>query len=244
MAPDGPLFFACCCDTYFAAYAERFVRQLSSLCPEGWYLIHVMNPSPEGESLRERLRSEFPRGDFSAETCRVDGAFYASRRFMLCPAILQRYSCDVIVMDIDSFLHPTFPTLLEKSRDAALAYIANVTELLPSFLISAAYLYLPKNSPIAHTFTSNAAAYLARKLTEPMVPWTVDQAALYWALCQLGPARRETMNLAAQVPHAISSIVDETGHIVDQATRMSRRQGGNLQYLQFDENRRPVFTQN
>lgn len=239
--PSPLLVFACCCDSYFRAYGERFVAQLSAALPQASYLIHVLNPSPAAHAMGERLRRDFPHGTISFEECREDGALYASRRFMLAPLLRQLHAGDLLIMDVDSVFTGPIADLVAASRRAGMAYFGNAGELLPSLVVSAAYLYLPRASPVADRFLASVAAYLHRKLAEPVVFWTVDQAALFRGVCLLEARRNDALDLSTVFPEGVMAICADDGHVVPEDMRRARRQGGDLQALSYDEKRRPIL---
>lgn len=241
LTPEGPLFMAACCETYFEAYGERFIRSLSARLPGAWFLIHVMNPGGEGPATRARLRREFPRGGFSTEAGRSDASWYASRRFTLCRAARTRYRGDLVVMDVDSVFQEGFAALLDRSRGADVAYIGNAAQLSPSLIVSAAHVFLRGGGPVADALVGHCDRYLRAKLGEPAAPWTVDQAALWRALCLLAEDRKRAVDLAATIPNALDRIVATGGHVIDQGERLARRSNREEFPYHFDQNRRPVF---
>ncbi|MEI8397371.1 MAG: hypothetical protein WCF85_21850 [Rhodospirillaceae bacterium] len=149
---DGLIVFAACCETYFLAYGERFIRGLVAVCSNASCLIHVMNPDAAGDAARAGLRNEFPRTGFSTETGPTSGGWYASRRFLLCPVVQEHYRRDLVVMDVDSVFDQRFTALLDASAGSELAYIGNSQQCLPSLLVSAAYLFHKAGSMVAARF--------------------------------------------------------------------------------------------
>lgn len=239
IAGPGPLFFACCDEIYFIAYAERFLRSLNTARPGSAALIHVINPDARGEALRARLTHEFPAAAFSTEIGPADTAYYASRRLMLGPAVRQRYPLDLVMMDVDSIFPAYLPALLDRARESALAYIAPPEQILPYLRVSGAFLYLPANSAVADAFLAHCAGYLDRKFNEGEAAWFVDQAALFRALC-LCRGDGDVLDLAAGDPNVLGGFVGP--HLVTQAMREgSSSRNRSIRDVTFDADLRPMI---
>lgn len=239
LAPAGPLLLACCDDRYFCAYAERFLRSLNAALPNAAFLIHVINPDADGQRLRTRLAKEFPAGAFSFETGPSDAAFFAGRRFMIAATVRRRYGADIAIVDMDSVFAGAFERLLARARQAPVAYIAPPGNILPTLLVSGAFLCV-KADAAADAFLDRCQAYLQRKFAAGEGGWYIDQAALFRAVCISRETGGAILDLAADDPTVLDGLVGP--HIVAEATRLSwRSRNRSVSGVTFDGDLRPTY---
>lgn len=238
----GPLVMACADETYFQAYGPRFLASLNTALPGARWLIHIINPCAEGESLRQDLLARYPNGAIGTEHAAPDATYYASRRFMLCGAV-HRQGCSVLVCDMDSIFPADLPAILDRAGAAGLAYVRpDKWGLAPQLMISGAFLFLAAGSRIAADFCRHVETYLRAKVNEGQSLWTMDQAALFRGLCLLGEASRaDTRDLSADDPAILSSFA--APHLIGQDVRRSAPSRSlHFNNLSFGPDLRPIVT--
>lgn len=240
--PDSDLLLlTACCDRYFTAYAERFLTGAAQALPGVPALIHVINPTPDGDALRARLAGVFPLARFTTETGRADAPFLSCRRLTLAPALRRHAHRDLLVLDVDSVFPAATAAMVAACRGAAVATVSNREALLPTLLVSCAWVFLSVDAPATDRFLSLCTTYLHRKLAEPVVFWTVDQAALFRALCLLPDRATQARDLRDSFPAGIRAFVAADGHIVSTADRQASRRITPVKSVSFGPDLRPLF---
>lgn len=246
LPPSDLLIFAASCERYFLSYGDRFIREAHRRLPDAVIQIHIINPTPDGEALRAVLQQQVPRCVFSSEQYppqpgRSDAIYFACRRLMLAPALRHHAGRDLVVLDIDSVFPETFDEILSDSRSADVAVFCPSGALLPSLRVSCAFLFLKSARPAADQFLDLTSAFLQRKLSEDVTFWTVDQAALFQALCLLPDRNSAVLDLTSRFPAGIQCLVDPEGHRVPAGERQARRQSRPISAVTFDQANRPIF---
>jgi hypothetical protein len=103
---------AAACDAkYFALFAPGFVRSAAALLPDMTMHFHVVAPDAATGPLFAELAEAAPGLALNLSTEPAgpwrSGAYYASSRFLIGPALLERYGRRVMLTDIDvEFLAP------------------------------------------------------------------------------------------------------------------------------------------
>lgn len=201
--PDLPiagdsLIMASADDGYCRIYGERLLDSVARYCPQTACLLHVMNPTDEGERVRQDWRQRYPFAAFVTESAPADVPYYAARRFMLINAVRRHYGRAVVLMDMDGYLEQGMPELLPRLRQHPLALIfrrptpvrAGQPNILYDAFLDARCVYAHADSVVADRFFDRTAAYLAHKRADDAVFWCWDESALCHAFCCLDAAER------------------------------------------------------
>ena len=101
-----PYVLAAACDArYFARFAPGFVESAARTMPGVTLHFHVMEPDAATAALYRELALSAPALAFNlsteAESPFKSGAYYASARFLIGPALLRRYDRPLVLLDAD-----------------------------------------------------------------------------------------------------------------------------------------------
>ncbi|HLN26021.1 MAG TPA: hypothetical protein VK558_18785 [Patescibacteria group bacterium] len=236
----GPLVVACCDERYLHAYADRFAATLAAACPATGALITVINPTAESEALRQNLTARFPLLAFASDSGPDLPAFYASHRFLTAEALLESTGRDLVLTDIDSAFPPDFSEIIAQTSRSPIAMIGKADAVEPSLRVYAALLGVRNGTP-GRAFLRHAADYLRGKLAEETPVWTMDQAALFRALCLSRAEDCADLNVTLAGRFALPDAM-VAAHSIPLAARMTDR-GGHADYiLRFDTDHRPLMS--
>jgi hypothetical protein len=231
------LVLACCDRRYFRAYAARFLEQVGRLSGcRAW--IHVVNP--DAADCRALAGLAGPGRCLTSGAGAEQAAALASLRFQLAAA--RPLAVPVLLADIDGVFPEGFEALLAAAAAAApVGYVGVPRAWAPSLVVAAALLCV-QPGPVGRRFLQDAAAYLEAKLAEPVPVWTVDQAALFRAVCLARARHDPVVELGSLLPGRFRLPADLTaGHeIAFEERRQQRGVFGEAGYqVVFDADRRP-----
>lgn len=236
---NSTLLAACCDADYLSVYAERYLTAATALLPEQPILIHVINPSDETWALQKALSERFPLVRFSTEHGPALPHYYASVRFLIAADIMKSLNCHLILTDIDIVLGDRIGSVIDEAKKHSLA-VVTTDEVMPS-LRPWAGLLAARNSDVSLRFFADIKSYLVGKLAEEVPVWTVDQAALFRAMCLF---RDEIHDLSddtrgsLDIPRYLT--VD---HVIGKEDRLVRRTGVERPIaISFDNEIRPVIS--
>jgi hypothetical protein len=236
----GPLVVACCDERYLHAYAERFAASLAAACPDAGVLITVVNPTAASEPLRQTLSARFPLLAFASDSGPDLPAFYASHRFLIAESVLDHSGRDLLLTDIDSEFPPDFGEIIAQAGRSPIAILGKADAVEPSLRVYAALLGI-RNGAEGRTFLHHTADYLRGKLAEETPVWTVDQAALFRALCLSRAEDCQDLNVILAGRFALPQVM-VAPHSIPLAARMTDRGGDSDYVLRFDNDQRPLMT--
>lgn len=169
--PD-PLIFAACDGGYFDRFGARFLQVVTGLGPVH---IHIVNPRPgQIASFRATAGPDVFLSHETVSKDRSNSPYYACARFFAAEAVMQRYGCDMLMLDIDLERLANLDTLFAKIGNADIAYFAMPT-LMPWLRHHAAFIHL-RHRPEVRTFLTRFANLLSHQL--PGAVWYVDQLCL------------------------------------------------------------------
>jgi hypothetical protein len=105
-AGERPSVLATACDArYFERFAPGFVASAVAHMPGAAVHFHVMEADEASRALFRRLAAEAPGLSLSlsteAESPFKSGAYYASARFLVGPALVRRYGRPLVLLDAD-----------------------------------------------------------------------------------------------------------------------------------------------
>ncbi|WP_425403275.1 hypothetical protein [Hwanghaeella sp.] len=176
--PSGPdpLIFAACDGGYFDRFGERFLQVVTGLGPVH---IHIVNPRPgQQEEFEAKAGPDVFLSHETVSKDRSNSQYYACARFFAADAVMRRYDCDMLMLDIDLDRLANLDSLFEKIGSVDLAYFAMPT-LMPWLRHHAAFIHL-RNRPAVRTFLNRLANLLSHQLPDSV--WYVDQLCLASAL--------------------------------------------------------------
>jgi hypothetical protein len=197
-APDGrPLVFAAACASYFARFAEPFVRTVLETSPGARIHLHVFDPDAGMEAtLRQWAEREPQRITFTSERLPPGldpspGAhtiYFQAARFVRIAELVDR-GHRVLGLDIDCLVRADLVTAIAAAGDADIGLFLRPRHLDPGKRVLAACL-LAAPTAGARAFLSRAADLIGRHLIEAGPTEKLDQLCLYWAYLRRDPALR------------------------------------------------------
>ena len=207
--PEGELLVLAACDEAYAGlYVPQFLAAVTHALPQATLLVHVMNPSPDGQQQRAALRNTYPRAVFSDEICPVNIPFYTVRRFTLAETLRHRcWSSDILVLDIDEEPTPALAGLVAAVQASPVAlWQTKVFDRTVSGIYERV-LFLRRNSPVTDRFLDYTRRYLHHKQQQGQIFWGWDGFALFHALCGLGEQRQQVLDLNPLYPTLFAEIM-------------------------------------
>ncbi|MEA2754943.1 MAG: hypothetical protein QOJ54_1232 [Aliidongia sp.] len=123
--PAGATLAAACDARYFRLFAPGFVRSAAAQCPTLHIHFHLIGPDEAALALFAELAAATPglTLNLSTETAGPyrSGAYYASSRFLVGPALLRRYGGRLVLTDIDVEFDAPPGDLLDATRECDFA---------------------------------------------------------------------------------------------------------------------------
>jgi hypothetical protein len=183
-APAGGMVLAAAADRhYFRLFAEGFVRGAARWMPDATLHLHVVDPDEATREIFARLRREYggralnlstePRGNWHS------GAYYASSRFLIGPALLARYGGRLALLDLDVEMLAPLDDLVDATPSCALAVFRHDGPGPCSRYPAVLTLWTPRGLELL----SQVARFVRSKLDVPWpFNWMLDQAALASAI--------------------------------------------------------------
>jgi hypothetical protein len=179
--PSGKFVIAAACDgRYFVNFAPLLAASVAQTEGDRAILhINVVDVDPAAEACIKELEEAYPNLRVSQQAGQIVGrasAYYACNRFLLAPALLDRYQRPMVIVDIDVTLKQDLANLLPfmEDLDIALFEWANPIPSMRCFCMLAA----SSNTSTARQFLRVLGRYLLQKLGQGAL-WMTDQASLW-----------------------------------------------------------------
>ena len=179
--PPGEFVIAAACDgRYFVNFAPLFAASVAEIEGSRAILhINVVDVDPAADACIKDLEATYSNLRVSRQAGQIVGrasAYYACNRFLMAPALLDRYQRPMIIVDIDITLKQDLANLLPfmSALDIALFEWTNPIPSMRCFCMLAAV----SNTPTARQFLTVLGRYLQLKLKQGAL-WMTDQASLW-----------------------------------------------------------------
>jgi hypothetical protein len=178
---------AACDGGYFTRFAPLLAESVAAVEGERAILhINVVNPGDDAEAMIADLQARHPRLRVSRQDGQVVGrpsAYYACNRFLVAPALLDRYRRPLVIVDIDVTLRRDLAGLLPHLArcDVGLFEWANPIPSIRCFCM----LSVAADTVEARRFLTVMGRYAKRKLAQGAL-WMTDQASLWSVSRALG----------------------------------------------------------
>ena len=121
----GPVLAAAADRHYFALFAAGLARSVAQAMPEATLHLHVIDPDDGSLVLYREIDAAWPGLALNLSTEPAapyhSGAYYASSRFLIGPALIERYGGRLVLLDLDIELMASLDPLLAACDDAGLA---------------------------------------------------------------------------------------------------------------------------
>jgi hypothetical protein len=179
---SGEAVIAAACDRkYFALFAPGFVRSAARMAPAATIHLHVIGPDAAAAELAAALAIEAPDLALNISTEPEgpwrSGAYYASNRFLVGPALLDRYDRRLVLTDIDVEFIAGLDDLLDATAASDFAAFrhdgAGPASRYPAVLTC----WAP--NPNGRALFDRLGRFIRSKLDIPWpFNWMLDQAAL------------------------------------------------------------------
>jgi hypothetical protein len=207
--PSLGLIFAAADGAYTEAFASECAASLAQLGPGRTLHLHIVDPGPDVAAQAAAIRAAAPglTVNVSTETAAGDAVYYACARFLLLPALLQRYRATISVIDIDCLFQPAASRLPDLGPEADVA-LFRLETVFPWLQYPAAMVIL-RDTAGAAAFADLTASFLRRKLAGGR-SWTLDQAALF---CVVETIRRKRPEIV------VAELTAATGLVLDDLVR-------------------------
>jgi hypothetical protein len=183
--PGEAVIAAACDSKYFALFAPGFVRSAALMTPEATLHLHVIGPDAATAGFAASLAAERPDLALNISTEPEgqwrSGAYYASNRFLIGPALLDRYGKRLVLTDIDIEFTAALGDLLDATAACDFAAFrhdgAGPASRYPAVLTC----WAPNSN--GRDLFDRLGRFIRSKLDIPWpFNWMLDQAALISAL--------------------------------------------------------------
>lgn len=188
-------------DRYCQIYGERLLQSVAEHFPQTACLLHVMNPTVAGDSIRKDWQQRYPFVSFVCESAPSEPPYYAARRFMVINAVRRHYQRDMLLMDMDGYVEKGMAGLVRQLRGTPLGLVfrkvvpvrSGQPNILYDAFIDARCIYVAADSGLAEQFFARVHAYLHHKIAMEEVFWCWDETALCHAWSCLDPAEQDAV---------------------------------------------------
>jgi hypothetical protein len=193
--PGMAILVAACDRGYFNKFAPDLVASAAAVEGQGQTLhLHVVDPDAETAAQIAHLLAVYPFLRISTEAGRHDSTYYACSRFLVAPALLDRYRRPLIAIDVDVTLARPVATAMAALGSADLGWLEQRQGVPVPSLICDARLVALADSAGSRRFLDRFGCYVATMLARG-ARWMVDQAGL-WCLSRSGVAGCSIADLA------------------------------------------------
>jgi hypothetical protein len=174
--PGDAVLVAACDRGYFARFAAALVASVGAV--GGVLHLHVVAPDAATEAAIAELTAAHAFLRVSTEAAARDSAYYACSRFLVAPALLDRYRRKLLLVDVDVVLAQPLDrvAIALDAGDVAWREVKDQVPV-PSLHCDARLVGL-NNTPGCRRFLGLLGRYLT-PLLDGGAAWMVDQAGLY-----------------------------------------------------------------
>ncbi len=204
--PGATVLLAACDRGYFARFAPSLIASVAEVGAgaQGLHL-HVVAPDAATLAAIEALLARYPYLRISTEAGARDTTYYACSRFLVAPALIERYRRPLVAIDVDAELRQPVGAALAALGDADLGWFETKGGIPVPSLKCAACLVALADTAGSRRFLDLYARYVALMLARG-ARWMVDQAGL-WCLSRSRIGGFATTDLTAALGPGFGGIV-------------------------------------